>query len=148
MARINPSTFRNWNNGETMNEADYEKEREMLYVAINDSQDQLDNHKPRIETLEVDNDLTKGTVSSHEERLSAAEVRIDGIDVDIGGFDAEEARTIKANTDLFYLHNSHHMRAVTFQDLKDKQITYGTLKHGLVRFYAFKFFRYPDGGEM
>lgn len=148
MARINPSTLRNWNNGETMNEADYEKEREIVVTAINNSQDQLDNHKPRIESLENDNDSNKNTISTHEERLTEAEARIDGIDVDIGGFDAEEARTIKANTDLFYLHNSNHMRPVTFADLKAKNITYGDLKYGMVRFYAFKFFRYPDGGEM
>lgn len=41
MGRITDVIFRNWNNGETMNEADYEQEREIIRVAINDNYDRL-----------------------------------------------------------------------------------------------------------
>lgn len=35
MAKIDPNSLRNWNNGETMTEADYEQERTILVTAIN-----------------------------------------------------------------------------------------------------------------
>jgi hypothetical protein len=41
MSKIDASAFRNWNNGETMYEADYEKERELIRVANNDNYDRL-----------------------------------------------------------------------------------------------------------
>lgn len=41
MARINDTTLRDWNNGETMREADYEQERSLIQTAINDNYDRL-----------------------------------------------------------------------------------------------------------
>jgi hypothetical protein len=41
MAKIDSTTLRNWNNGEVMYEADYEKERAILVAAINDNFDRL-----------------------------------------------------------------------------------------------------------
>jgi hypothetical protein len=41
MAKISTTTLRDWNNGETMNEADYEQERSILVTAINDNYDRL-----------------------------------------------------------------------------------------------------------
>ena len=37
MAQINPSSLRDWNNGDTIDEAAYEQERQILYTAINDN---------------------------------------------------------------------------------------------------------------
>jgi hypothetical protein len=41
MSRIDPSVFRNWNDGDIMHESDYEQERQILYTAINDNYDRL-----------------------------------------------------------------------------------------------------------
>jgi hypothetical protein len=41
MARISDAQLRDWNNGETMFEADYEQERSILKTAINDNYDRL-----------------------------------------------------------------------------------------------------------
>jgi hypothetical protein len=41
MGKIGTGVLRDWNNGEIMNEADYEQEREILRVAINDNYDRL-----------------------------------------------------------------------------------------------------------
>lgn len=41
MAKIDPQVLRDWNNGETMFEADYELERQILFTAINDNFDRL-----------------------------------------------------------------------------------------------------------
>jgi hypothetical protein len=43
MGRIDPTTMRNWNDGETMHESDYEQERLMLITAINDNYDRIIN---------------------------------------------------------------------------------------------------------
>lgn len=41
MGKINAQTLRDWNNGETMFEADYESEREIIRTAVNDNFDRL-----------------------------------------------------------------------------------------------------------
>jgi hypothetical protein len=41
MAHIDSSTLRNWNDGDIMHEADYEQEREIIRVAINDNDDRI-----------------------------------------------------------------------------------------------------------
>jgi hypothetical protein len=43
MAKVDKSLFRDWNNGEKINEQEFERERELLRVAINDNYDRLAN---------------------------------------------------------------------------------------------------------
>lgn len=59
MAKIDTTIFRNWNNGDTMREADYEREREIIRTAINDTDDRITNHKDEAELGHPDKSVTE-----------------------------------------------------------------------------------------
>lgn len=145
MARINDNVLRNWNNGETMTEALYEQEREILRIAVNDTDDKVEGLKPRVTTLESDNTSNKNRITAVETLSSENKARIDAIDSDIGDFSMEELRETNARIETFYLNNDNNMRPVTFGDLKNKNVTYDTLKYGYVRFHLFRFWRFEGG---
>lgn len=83
MANIPANIFKNWNNGETMTEADYEREREIIRVAINDNNATADlANEYATAALSGINDIVLGSIpdrSITEEKLSFAVVPSGGI---------------------------------------------------------------------
>jgi hypothetical protein len=63
MGKLNAGTFKDWNNGDTMDEAAYEQERALLITAINDNYDRL------IKLFQVLN--TDGTVKATQNLTTA-----------------------------------------------------------------------------
>jgi hypothetical protein len=52
------------------------------------------------------------------------------------------ATQAQASVEWLKINKDFQMRPVTFQDLKDRGITFGMLRNGFVKFYAFKFWRF------
>lgn len=84
MAKINDGVLRNWNNGETVDEASYERDFEILRVANNDNHDRIESNAggigaldTRTTLLETDNETNKANISTLQEDVSGHEARLD-----------------------------------------------------------------------
>jgi chromosome segregation ATPase len=65
MAKINENAFRDWHNGDKVNEYDYEREREIIRIAINDNYDRIIARYDKTEVDTLVNGLKgEGWVSS------------------------------------------------------------------------------------
>ena len=77
MAKVNEGVLRNWNNGETVDEASYERDFEILRVAGNDTHDRTVSNanglkalEDRTEVLESDNETNKESISVLDSRTT------------------------------------------------------------------------------
>lgn len=204
MAKVDQSSLRDWNNGEVMTEAEYEKALELLRVAINDNFDRLvKNFKvlnedgsiavtqslntainflqfKKSSNIDLVLDNTSGTLTiavkqgegsnldadkldGREATYFATKSEHDDVDtrlqtieaIDLPGIveDAEQAvdasqeaanvaAVATASVEFLKINKDFQMRPVTWKDLKDYGVTWGMLRSGMVKFYAFKFWRF------
>lgn len=70
MAKINDTSFKNWNDGETIYAGDYKQERNLMQTAINDNDSQIKTHKTQaVDPVSADTTRDKHVSNSDLKKL-------------------------------------------------------------------------------
>jgi hypothetical protein len=108
MARIENGVLRNWNNGETIDEAAYEQEREILRVALNDNYDRIIKKYDKEEVDALVNNV-KDNVYTKTETYAKGELDLLQLTKNKQTFTATEGQTVFTLSNGSYTVNENRL---------------------------------------
>lgn len=119
MAKIADGTLRNWNDGETVYEKDYEQDREILRAAINDTDTRVDNTYTKVE---VDDKINTAASTAYVQTgTTFPSSPVDG------------QQFFKNDTDLYYIYDAGNAAWIVINDiLEDNSVTTVKIVDGAV----------------